>query len=96
MPSCAVDSCGLDYLGGVDSRLPLSHSPWWMPALSVGAGVAGALAWRKHPVLGFLSGSAVATALMERWQAGVSREPEFVQLIDVSSIARKDFEHGAA
>jgi len=53
---------GLDFLGGTQvakpSRAPMSLSG---NVVALGAGAVGAILWRRHPVLGFLGGSALAS-----------------------------------
>ena len=53
---------GLDFLGGAQvakpSRAPMSLSG---NAVAIGAGAVGAILWRRHPVLGFLGASALAS-----------------------------------
>lgn len=56
-----MDFSGLDILGAEPAGGLARPISWPSAAVSVGAGVVGALVSPKHPVLGFLSASALAS-----------------------------------
>jgi hypothetical protein len=55
-----MPSYGLDMLG-TESREIARPVSWSSTAIATGVGIVGAVAWRKHPVLGFLGASALAS-----------------------------------
>lgn len=56
-----MNACGLDILGADEIKNLARPISWSSTAVSAGVGVLGALAWRRHPVLGFLGASALAS-----------------------------------